>query len=78
MDESDHRAIAVADADEIDEEILTAAWDAYQFWGRVHRLLQEKRASTLPQDGRSEVAVDDPNDDFDIGDIPACLDRRRS
>ena len=55
-----HRAIAVADADEIDSEISTAVWDAYQAWGAVHRLLCKKRPSTLPQDGSSEGAVDDP------------------
>ena len=93
LSESGHRAITEADATEIDEEILTAVWDAHQAWCRVHRLLQEKRASTLPQDGRSEGAVDPPKSSAalfakleaelekggdDIGDIPACLDRRRS
>jgi hypothetical protein len=41
---------------------------------------EQEAASTLPQDGRSEVAVDDPAqeiiDDI-IGDIPPGLDRRR-
>ena len=52
----------------IDDEVRTAIWDAYQFWRRVH----ENRASTLPQDGRSEMPVGD------IGDIPPELDRRRT
>jgi ParB-like chromosome segregation protein Spo0J len=60
LSERDHRALAVADADEIDEEVSTSVWDAYQAWGRVHRLMAKKRRVTLPQDGRSEVAVDDP------------------
>jgi hypothetical protein len=41
-----------------------------------HKLnLDRKRPSTLPQDGRSEVAVDDQNEGDDL-DIPAYLDRR--
>jgi hypothetical protein len=38
-------------------------------------------AGRWPQDGRSEVPVDDPtpeNEGDDLGDIPACLDRRRA
>ena len=76
--EGGHRAIAIADPEEIDREVTDAAWDAYQAWGRVHRLLCEKRASTLPQDGRNEVHVDDDPTPGDIGDIPPELDRRRT
>jgi hypothetical protein len=43
-----------------------------------------KRAATLPQDGRSEVGMDDPTQsvvddvvDWLIGDIPPELDRRK-
>jgi hypothetical protein len=43
--------------------------------------LGRKRASQKPADGRSNVAVDDPapenEGDDDLGDIPACLDRRQ-
>jgi hypothetical protein len=56
----------------IDHATLEAVSDAYQAWGRVHRMLREKQTSTLPQDGRSDVAVGD------IGDIPPELDRRRT
>jgi hypothetical protein len=43
----------------------------------------QKRASTLPQDGRSEVVMDDPAPELasaidDLGEIPPCLDRRRA
>ena len=44
----------------------------------------QQAAPTLPQDGRSEVPLDDPTpdigqlvDDFLLGNIPECLDRRR-
>jgi hypothetical protein len=41
-----------------------------------------KRAATLPQDGRSEVVMDDPAPELasaidDVGDIPPALDRRK-
>jgi hypothetical protein len=44
--------------------------------------VEKKRASTLPQDGRSEVVMDDPAPELasaidDVGEIPPCLDRRR-
>jgi hypothetical protein len=41
--------------------------------------IRKKRASTLSQDGRSAVPVDDPapENGADIGDIPPELDRRR-
>ena len=37
----------------------------------------ENGASTLPQDGRNEVPLDDPAQENDPGDLPAFLDRRR-
>jgi hypothetical protein len=37
----------------------------------------KQQAPTLPQDGRTEVAENDPTQENDLGDIPACLDRRR-
>lgn len=78
--EGGHRAIVNADPSEIDREVTGAAWDAYQAWGAVHRMLCEKQASTLPEDGPSEVPAGDctPGDDGGIGDIPPELDRRRT
>jgi hypothetical protein len=58
-----HRAIAVADAEEIDRELIDAALDAANAWRKVANKLAaifNQQASTLPQDGRSGVAVDDP------------------
>jgi hypothetical protein len=44
--------------------------------------VEKKPASTLPQDGRSEVVMDDPAPELasaidDVGDIPPALDRRK-
>jgi ParB-like chromosome segregation protein Spo0J len=41
--------------------------------------IRKKRASTLPQDGSNEDAVDDPTpgNGVDLGDIPPELDRRK-
>jgi hypothetical protein len=62
-------------------EILDAADAARRAWQEVYnRVMAEKLASTLPQDGRSEVPMDDrttENEGDDLGDIPAGLDRRR-
>jgi Protein of unknown function (DUF3102) len=63
----------------IDDEIIKAAAAAASPWLTSLEWLQQKRASTLPQDGRSEVAADDitsePSDDFP--EIPSILDRRK-
>jgi hypothetical protein len=53
--EDGHRAIAIADPAEIDDEIIEAARGAALAWERVVGALEKKRASTLPQDGRSET-----------------------
>jgi hypothetical protein len=78
--EHGHRAIAVADSAEIDDEIVRAVAEAVASWMRVLSDLQRKQASTLPQDGRSKVPADDctsePSDDFP--EIPSGLDRRLS
>ena len=45
------------------------------------KLLNElEQGSTLPQNGRSEVPLDAPapENEVDLGDIPAGFDRRKS
>jgi hypothetical protein len=57
-DDNDNLAIALADPGEIDREVMTAAWDVYQAWGRVHSALAKKRASQSPSDPTPDITVD--------------------
>lgn len=79
---SARKAAAVLRAEEaqIDDELIRACWDAEDAWAKLAVKLSKKRASTLPQDGRSEVPVDDPTSEpsDDFPEIPACLDRRHA
>ena len=65
---------------EITKAMEDAACDAMNAWKERWAGICRKRLATLPADGRSEMAVDDctPENegDYDLGDIPACLDRR--
>jgi hypothetical protein len=63
------------DALVISDELINACQSAANAWQKVNEL-RRKQASTLPQDGRSEVGVDDPT--TDLGDVPPFLDRRKS
>jgi DUF3102 family protein len=63
-------------------ETIAAVQEKAAAWADLAARL--KRASTLPQDGRSEVGMDDPTQsvvddvvDWLIGDIPPELDRRK-
>ena len=63
----------------ITDELIKACKSAASAWDKLATRLIKKQASTLPQDGRSDDAVDDPtpeNEGDDIGDIPAGFDRR--
>jgi hypothetical protein len=59
----------------IDHATLEAVSAAHKAWGRVHRLVTEKRASTLPADGRSEMAADDCTPEIEVVIPPDFLRR---
>jgi hypothetical protein len=73
-----HYLECVSFAKDLDGELEIILFAFREIAGK-RAIASQKRASTLPQDGRSEVPMDDPipeNEGDDLGDIPACLDRR--
>jgi Protein of unknown function (DUF3102) len=65
---------------EIDDELIQACKAVSRTWDKLAtRLIKKELHRRAQADGRSEVPVDDPipeNEGDDLGDIPACLDRR--
>jgi hypothetical protein len=71
LSEDGHRAIAIADPSEIDDEVIKAARDAKLAWERVEFALEEKRASVAQRAKRPRMTA--PNSETLFAKLEAEL-----